>query len=183
MSHIMDKRLLFFCGTSLAAAIAAFGLGACSSTVTVVGAADAAPDAATEASSSVPQVDSSIPVEVDAGTTPDPDLACAKSATKMECGQCCITNHQTGYAVAEYAAVRCGCQGTGSTIDAGTDDAGVCATACAATPMAPDEACRTCLQGSSASGGACGQYVTTECSPVKDCVAVLKCLSKCGSLP
>jgi hypothetical protein len=113
----------------------------------------------------------------------DPDEACGAETTKQACGQCCVTNHPTGYKVFETALSECACTGTGA--DGGT---GPCATACgttfcASTPMSPNGACNTCLQQSISMGGGCQNHVSTECTAEPDCLAEQQCVGQCQSKP
>jgi hypothetical protein len=125
---------------------------------------------------------------VDTGTVDsgggNPDDTCTSMATKAACGQCCLTNHSSGAGTFTTATIACACHDTG--VDGGTDGgAGPCAeqcaaTICAATPANPDNTCQTCLEAQiSTAGGACADYVATQCQAVTDCVAEQTCLTGC----
>lgn len=116
----------------------------------------------------------------------DPDEACGEEPTKLACGQCCATNHQTGYKVFETSLLECACDGTGA-VDAGAG--GPCATACATTVCATpakqaDTACDTCIAGTIGSAMApCLAHVVSACQNEPDCLAQQQCVSQCQSKP
>lgn len=117
----------------------------------------------------------------------NPDDACGEEATKQACGECCITNHQTGYKTFETALLECVCTGEGSAKDAGAGSGpckSECATTlCAATPMNGNTACNNCVQTSVNTGGACLQHVSTACQADQDCVDQQACIGQCQSKP
>jgi hypothetical protein len=123
----------------------------------------------------------------DSGGGGNPDDLCGEEATKQACGECCITNHPTGYKTFETALLECVCDGTGSTQDAGAGN-GPCKTQCATTicaaaPMNPNAACNTCINGSIQQNGACLQHVGTQCQADQDCVDQQTCVGQCQSKP
>jgi hypothetical protein len=116
------------------------------------------------------------------------DQACAAMATAKACEQCCAGNHTTGATTLTKTVIACSCNGVGETGDAGADGgdggSGPCASACAATlcattPQQPDTACQTCSQASVSAGGACANYLSTQCQADTDCVAEQTCFQSC----
>lgn len=178
----MNRNALFF---GLASVTALLGtVAACSSTTTTETIVDGGSTPADgSAGGKDAGKDTSTPVEVDSGNTTDPDDACKAEATQEACGQCCVTNHQSGSKVFQDSLLACACKGTGADGGVGACATECAATVCAATPANPDQACTTCLQGSLGQNGACNNAVASACTANADCVDQQKCVATCQNKP
>ena len=130
--------------------------------------------------------DASTDVPIDDGAIGDGDApppVCSSEPTPAACEDCCGAEHKEGEKTFNAALLACAC----------TD--GICktecaTTACAATPTAPDDACRACLTlsvrpaGDAGTGGGpdgkCNGPVTSACSTDARCVAYAACLGTCS---
>jgi hypothetical protein len=176
----MNRNFLFFGLASVAALIGS--VAACSSTTTTQTTVDDGGAAADGGTSKDAGKDTSTTEPEDSGTPTDPDKACAAEATLPACGQCCVTNHPSGYKVFQDSLLGCACTGTGA--DGGAPCAADCAnTACMSPPGQPDAKCNACLQGSVGQTGACNDAVGTACGGNPDCLAQQKCIAPCQTKP
>jgi hypothetical protein len=172
----MNKPALLI---ALLSAAALASVVACSSTTTTT-ASDSDAGSGTPAEGGTVK-DSSTPT-VDSSTPTDPDTACGAASTAQACGQCCATNHASGYKTFTDSLLACACGGTGA------DGGAPCATACVDTfckspPANPTATCNTCLQSSVGATGACTDTVGTACQGSADCVAEQKCIALCKGKP
>jgi hypothetical protein len=124
---------------------------------------------------------------VDAGEEePTGDDACGAEADLNGCVSCCAKAYQKGATFLLTSVIACGCQGTGSKVDAGAGS-GPCAADCAATICAAsaknaDQKCGACLDKIVAQGGSCYDSVATACQKNADCTANQGCLqAQCAS--
>ena len=136
---------------------------------------DAATDAGRDAGKTKPDAGGkTTPSDEEADAEPTTEAECASLTTQQGCFVCCSQYHKPGYATYYNALRSCACGASGQC----AKECG--ATACTGPNVAPDAACRACLDKVMApSTGACVQPVTAACSPDADCVAMYMCSTKC----
>ncbi len=102
--------------------------------------------------------------EEDSGTSTGG--TCADESTLQACANCCASEYPKGAAAYQKAIFDCLCKPANCETECS-------ATACAATPKDPDQACNTCLDTKQDS---CQQEFSDSCSASSDCVDFAKCL-------